>query len=210
MNIEKYEQLISRYERSDFITSLSNTLRNEVGFRFLKKSGKGYISLSDDEVRAKIGHALRDSIHSLKSFSLKRSPKVRSSLPNIVSLEASPNSASVLPPRPRRVPSSSDAGMEKTTIPEDGSKISPDLSTHDSAKGIEEHFPYFPIEAFDTCTSLLESYTLSDLSSSGGKFISMSQCYDTLNLLNETPTTESTTMSISSEIFFDTLDTNDM
>jgi hypothetical protein len=35
-------------------------MRHEVGFRFLKKYGGGYIELNDDEIRAKVGHALRD------------------------------------------------------------------------------------------------------------------------------------------------------
>ena len=63
MNVEKYNALRSRHERSKFIASLAHTMRYEVGFRFLKKkSGKTSetIDLSDDEVRAKIGHALRD------------------------------------------------------------------------------------------------------------------------------------------------------
>ncbi|CAJ1937962.1 unnamed protein product [Cylindrotheca closterium] len=63
MNVEKYNALRSRHERSKFIASLAHTMRYEVGFRFLKKkSGKNSetIDLSDDEVRAKIGHALRD------------------------------------------------------------------------------------------------------------------------------------------------------
>ena len=63
MNVEKYNSLKSRHERSKFIASLAHTMRYEVGFRFLKKkNGKNSetIDLTDDEVRAKIGHALRD------------------------------------------------------------------------------------------------------------------------------------------------------
>jgi len=62
MNVEKYDALHSRHERSKFIASLAHTMRYEVGFRFLKKNGKNSetVDLTDDEVRAKIGHALRD------------------------------------------------------------------------------------------------------------------------------------------------------
>eukprot|EP00526_Cylindrotheca_closterium_P013946 CAMPEP_0113631676 /NCGR_PEP_ID=MMETSP0017_2-20120614/16461_1 /TAXON_ID=2856 /ORGANISM="Cylindrotheca closterium" /LENGTH=346 /DNA_ID=CAMNT_0000542195 /DNA_START=62 /DNA_END=1102 /DNA_ORIENTATION=+ /assembly_acc=CAM_ASM_000147 len=63
MNVEKYNALRSRHERSKFIANLAHTMRYEVGFRFLKKkSGKNSetVDLTDEEVRAKIGHALRD------------------------------------------------------------------------------------------------------------------------------------------------------
>jgi hypothetical protein len=60
MNVEKYDSLRSRHERSKFIASLAQTMKYEVGFRFLKRKGGEQIELSDDEIRAKIGHALRD------------------------------------------------------------------------------------------------------------------------------------------------------
>jgi hypothetical protein len=63
MNVEKYNSMRSRHQRSKFIASLAQTMRYEVGFRFLKrKGGKNAqtVELSDDEIRAKIGHALRD------------------------------------------------------------------------------------------------------------------------------------------------------
>ncbi|KAL3927900.1 MAG: hypothetical protein SGBAC_012886 [Bacillariaceae sp.] len=63
MNVEKYNSMRSRHERSKFIANLAQTMRYEVGFRFLKKKTQGKVGvgeLSDDEIRAKIGHALRD------------------------------------------------------------------------------------------------------------------------------------------------------
>lgn len=65
MNVEKYNSIHSRIERSKFIASLAQTLRYEVGFRFLKRTSggennSGTAELSDDEIRAKVGHALRD------------------------------------------------------------------------------------------------------------------------------------------------------
>ena len=62
MNVEKYNSMRSRHERSKFIASLAHTMKYEVGFRFLKrgKNPSETSELTDDEVRAKIGHALRD------------------------------------------------------------------------------------------------------------------------------------------------------
>jgi hypothetical protein len=60
MNVEKYGSLRSRYERSKFIASLAQTMKYEAGFRFLKRKGGQQIELSDEEIRAKIGHAIRD------------------------------------------------------------------------------------------------------------------------------------------------------
>ncbi|KAL3926458.1 MAG: hypothetical protein SGBAC_013466, partial [Bacillariaceae sp.] len=61
MNVKKYDLLSNRTERGKFIVELTRTLREEVGYRFFRLSKKtGKVELSDDEIRAKIGHALRD------------------------------------------------------------------------------------------------------------------------------------------------------
>lgn len=70
MNVEQYNSLYSRHERSKFINNLAQTLRYTVGFRFLKRTNTGSGTgkkkkmrteeLSDEEIRAKVGHALRD------------------------------------------------------------------------------------------------------------------------------------------------------
>ncbi|CAJ1937966.1 unnamed protein product [Cylindrotheca closterium] len=61
MNVKKYDLLANRTERGKFIVELSRTLREEAGYRFFRVSKKnGKVELSDDEIRAKIGHALRD------------------------------------------------------------------------------------------------------------------------------------------------------
>jgi len=64
MNVENYNSLQTRHERSKFISTLGQTLRYDVGFRFLKRKGGNknptQVELTDDEIRAKIGHALRD------------------------------------------------------------------------------------------------------------------------------------------------------
>lgn len=61
MNVKKYDALPNRTERGKFIVELSRTLRDDAGYRFFRMSKKaGKVELSDDEIRAKIGHALRD------------------------------------------------------------------------------------------------------------------------------------------------------
>ena len=61
MNVKQYDAITNRAERGKFIHNLARTLKEEVGFRFVRYSKKeGRVELSDDEVRAKIGHALRD------------------------------------------------------------------------------------------------------------------------------------------------------
>jgi hypothetical protein len=61
MNVKKFDALRSRNERSKFIVALAHTLKHEVGFRFLQnKKGGEQVELTIEEIRAKIGHALRD------------------------------------------------------------------------------------------------------------------------------------------------------
>ncbi|CAJ1950068.1 unnamed protein product [Cylindrotheca closterium] len=61
MNVEKYDTITNRTERGKFIASLARTFKEDVGFRFVRISKKnGRVELSDEEIRAKIGHALRD------------------------------------------------------------------------------------------------------------------------------------------------------
>eukprot|EP00980_Cylindrotheca_fusiformis_P015029 scaffold4140_cov81-Cylindrotheca_fusiformis.AAC.6 len=84
MNVAKYEALRSRNERSQFIAALAQTLKYEVGFRFLKRKSAADIikkkkknnsscknhdplELTDEEIRAKIGHALRDLSAAMKA-----------------------------------------------------------------------------------------------------------------------------------------------
>ncbi|KAL3926436.1 MAG: hypothetical protein SGBAC_013475, partial [Bacillariaceae sp.] len=61
MNVKKYDALPSRTERGNFIYDLAETLKEDAGFRFIRISKKnGRVELTGEEVRAKIGHALRD------------------------------------------------------------------------------------------------------------------------------------------------------
>mmetsp|Transcript_27912 Transcript_27912/g.67913 ORF Transcript_27912/g.67913 Transcript_27912/m.67913 type:complete len:350 (+) Transcript_27912:85-1134(+) len=61
MNVKKYDSLTNRSERGNFIYTLAQTLKEDAGFRFVRISKKsGRVELTDDEIRAKIGHALRD------------------------------------------------------------------------------------------------------------------------------------------------------
>eukprot|EP00980_Cylindrotheca_fusiformis_P022779 scaffold9748_cov111-Cylindrotheca_fusiformis.AAC.2 len=67
LNVKKYDSIATRTERSKFIISLARTLKHDVGFRFLRilKNGEK-VELPEEEVRAKIGHALRDLSTSLR------------------------------------------------------------------------------------------------------------------------------------------------
>mmetsp|Transcript_22347 Transcript_22347/g.55272 ORF Transcript_22347/g.55272 Transcript_22347/m.55272 type:complete len:415 (-) Transcript_22347:453-1697(-) len=61
MNVAKYDTITNRTERGKFIVGLARTFKEDVGFRFVRISKKvGRVELSDEEIRAKIGHALRD------------------------------------------------------------------------------------------------------------------------------------------------------
>eukprot|EP00980_Cylindrotheca_fusiformis_P015027 scaffold4140_cov81-Cylindrotheca_fusiformis.AAC.4 len=72
MNLKKYESITKRNDRGKFIASLANTLKHEAGFRFLRilKNGE-QVELTEEEVRAKIGHALRDLSTSLREGAAK-------------------------------------------------------------------------------------------------------------------------------------------
>ncbi|CAJ1931628.1 unnamed protein product [Cylindrotheca closterium] len=61
MNLKKYDSLPNRTERGKFIFTLAQTLQEDAGFRFVRISKKnGRVELTNEEIRAKIGHALRD------------------------------------------------------------------------------------------------------------------------------------------------------
>jgi hypothetical protein len=61
LNLQEYEKSQTRSERTSFIYKLSKLLREQVGYRFLKRQDEHYYILATDtEARKKIGHALRD------------------------------------------------------------------------------------------------------------------------------------------------------
>eukprot|EP00980_Cylindrotheca_fusiformis_P001858 scaffold417_cov97-Cylindrotheca_fusiformis.AAC.1 len=61
LNVKRYNSIATRSGRARFIESFARTLKDDVGFRFLRilKNGEK-VELSEEEARAKIGHALRD------------------------------------------------------------------------------------------------------------------------------------------------------
>eukprot|EP00980_Cylindrotheca_fusiformis_P001860 scaffold417_cov97-Cylindrotheca_fusiformis.AAC.3 len=72
MNVKRYDSIATRSERGNFILSLAHTLKDDVGFRFLRilKNGEK-VELTEEEARAKIGHALRDLSASLREGTSK-------------------------------------------------------------------------------------------------------------------------------------------
>jgi hypothetical protein len=61
LNLQRYINSPTRFDRSDMILSLVRELRDKVGVRFLKKKGSKFVELSEKECREKVGHALRDT-----------------------------------------------------------------------------------------------------------------------------------------------------
>eukprot|EP00980_Cylindrotheca_fusiformis_P001863 scaffold417_cov97-Cylindrotheca_fusiformis.AAC.6 len=79
MNVKRYDSIATRSERGKFIISLAHTLKDDVGFRFFRilKNGEK-VELTEEEARAKIGHALRDLSASLREGTSKppNKPKI--------------------------------------------------------------------------------------------------------------------------------------
>ncbi|KAL3927899.1 MAG: hypothetical protein SGBAC_012885 [Bacillariaceae sp.] len=106
MNLEKYDNLTNRTERGKFIVSLARTLKEDVGFRFVRISKKtGRVELSDEEVRAKIGHALRDlSKTKAEAAAAAAKPVITEEAKKIMEATKKPPLKVVTPePQPRRV-----------------------------------------------------------------------------------------------------------
>lgn len=61
MNLQRYLDTKSRFERSEMILALVRELRGEAGMRFIKRRGCQLIELNDKLSREKVGHALRDA-----------------------------------------------------------------------------------------------------------------------------------------------------
>ena len=61
MNLQRYLDTKSRYERSEMILAFVRELRSEAHIRFLKRRGSKYIELDEKQSREKVGHALRDA-----------------------------------------------------------------------------------------------------------------------------------------------------
>eukprot|EP00980_Cylindrotheca_fusiformis_P030962 scaffold25685_cov127-Cylindrotheca_fusiformis.AAC.4 len=75
LNVKRYDSIATRSERANFIASLAHTLKEDVGFRFLRilKNGE-QVELTEEEVRAKIGHALRDLSTALRTKGTSQPP----------------------------------------------------------------------------------------------------------------------------------------
>jgi hypothetical protein len=91
LNLPRYAEARSKHEKSAVVMSVVKFLQEEVGARFLKPKGKGFIELNNTQKRSKIGHALRDMLlcqhnctikelsegggpNSTESFNLKPAP----------------------------------------------------------------------------------------------------------------------------------------
>eukprot|EP00980_Cylindrotheca_fusiformis_P001859 scaffold417_cov97-Cylindrotheca_fusiformis.AAC.2 len=72
LNVKRYNSIATRSGRAGFIESFARTLKDDVGFRFFRilKNGEK-VELTEEEARAKIGHALRDLSASLREGTSK-------------------------------------------------------------------------------------------------------------------------------------------
>ena len=61
MNLQRYLDAKTRYERSEMILSFVRELRGDANMRFIKRRGSKYIELNEKQSREKVGHALRDA-----------------------------------------------------------------------------------------------------------------------------------------------------
>lgn len=61
-NFERYISSTTRTEKTAIVLSIVNTLKNDIGGRFLKEQDNQYVEISQKEAREKVGHALRDMV----------------------------------------------------------------------------------------------------------------------------------------------------
>jgi hypothetical protein len=71
LNLPRYVEARPRHEKSAVIKSVVKFLQDEVGVRFLKPKGKGFIELNDTQTRSKVGHALRDMLLAQQNCTIK-------------------------------------------------------------------------------------------------------------------------------------------
>jgi len=158
LNMPRYLQATTRYEKSTVIISIVRMLRDEVGARFLKKKGKIYVEIDEKEARSKVGHALRDmrvaqEESAVKSTTAKmKDKKSCSNNNNKKNHEASRQQRRLLETK-HHDPTDLDVDLrEKNAEGEDS-----DLQ--ESLESIESIFSDVD-EEDDTSQSLLESYVL--------------------------------------------------
>jgi hypothetical protein len=170
MNVKKFDALRSRNERSKFILALAHTLKHEVGFRFLGNNRGGeQFELTIEQIRAKIGHALRDL-----SIPLRDGVSCTPDIPISI----------VTPPSPKKESFCFDTAQKKefivesTRMPslaenpqheeeeEEDTKIPAEKSlarSHPTEPESEEDANLFPLPYGEPCEGLLEQVPLLDL-----------------------------------------------
>jgi hypothetical protein len=175
MNVKKYDAIRSRNERSKFIVAMAHTLKHEVGFRFLRnKKGGEQVELTTEEIRAKIGHALRD-------LSIPLGDSVPSTPDNPVSIVTPPipkkenfcdhtaQKKELMLPSLAENPQHEEVEEEDTKIPAVVSSLTfceeeKSLArSHPEEPESEEYANLFPLPYGEPCEGLLEQFPLLDL-----------------------------------------------
>ena len=63
LNLQRYIDAPTREAKTDLIKHLHSYLEDEIGYRFLKKADdKTYVTMTEKQIREKIGHSLRDLV----------------------------------------------------------------------------------------------------------------------------------------------------
>lgn len=152
MNLEKYEQLGTRHERSKFIANLAVTLRREAGFRFIKRKDNCLEELTTDEVRAKVGHALRDLSATLHGGAVSPEKVKSSDMKTLIPIEDSDMKPS---PKTRKNAREEDS---KTKALEENRGKKPRNRLEEPP---EEALDLFKLNLDDACHGLLDPFSSS-------------------------------------------------
>lgn len=87
LNLQRYIQAEKKQEKTTLIIELVRILKQDVGVRFLKKKGPGYIELSEKQAREKVGHALRDMAVAQQQSTMKELQERRKRLKELEPLK---------------------------------------------------------------------------------------------------------------------------
>jgi hypothetical protein len=72
MNVDRYMNAPTREEKTHVVQQLATTLIDDVGCRFLKKTGKNqFVVMDRKQIREKVGHSLRDLVNLKKKGGYK-------------------------------------------------------------------------------------------------------------------------------------------
>lgn len=169
MNVKKHDALPSRTERGNFIFDLAETLKEDAGFCFIRISKKnGRVELRGEEVRAKIGHALRDLSKAQANAAVVKPTEEAKKLLESSSKQPQPLQATIVTPQPpqRKVTNDvADIRQEMMMMMDSSHNTTMDMDLHhvDAHHQHQHHHPMSQQRTSSQRSLILDDDEISDM-----------------------------------------------